>query len=222
VNRSTPAVDGDVVDLDAVLGEEFFDVAVGHAEAQVPGTATTITSDGPEAGEVGARRARIGSEPPDIPVIPSAQGRPVRGCVGYRCSTMQVRVRVTPSRPECGRRSACRAHRDRTPARGCDPRRADRRRRRLPPRGRWCLGRCPQDQGRSSLLLVQQVEPEQHPAAVMPTASAAPSPSSRPWIPHADLLEPRGAVELQGVTRPLEVYRALASARGRPPGAATD
>jgi hypothetical protein len=31
-----PPVDGDVVDLDAALGEEFFDVAVGQAEAQVP------------------------------------------------------------------------------------------------------------------------------------------------------------------------------------------
>jgi adenylate cyclase len=40
-------------------------------------------------------------------------------------------------------------------------------------------------------------------------------------IPHSDLLEPRGVVELKGVTRPLEVYRALASTRGRPSGAAT-
>jgi hypothetical protein len=31
-----PAVDGDVVDRDAALGEKFFDVAVGQAEAQLP------------------------------------------------------------------------------------------------------------------------------------------------------------------------------------------
>jgi hypothetical protein len=31
-----PSVDADVVDLDAALGEEFLDVAVGEAEAQVP------------------------------------------------------------------------------------------------------------------------------------------------------------------------------------------
>jgi hypothetical protein len=31
-----PAVDGGVVDVDAALGEQLFDVAVGEAEAQVP------------------------------------------------------------------------------------------------------------------------------------------------------------------------------------------
>jgi hypothetical protein len=31
-----PPIDCDVVDLDPALGEEFFDVAVGQAEAQVP------------------------------------------------------------------------------------------------------------------------------------------------------------------------------------------
>jgi hypothetical protein len=31
-----PAVDGDVVDLDAPFGEQFLDVAVGQAEAQLP------------------------------------------------------------------------------------------------------------------------------------------------------------------------------------------
>jgi hypothetical protein len=31
-----PAVDGDVVDLDAAFGEQFFDVAEGQAETQVP------------------------------------------------------------------------------------------------------------------------------------------------------------------------------------------
>src|SRR4029450_5548523 len=31
-----PAVDRDVVDLDAAFGEQFFDVAVGQAVAQVP------------------------------------------------------------------------------------------------------------------------------------------------------------------------------------------
>jgi hypothetical protein len=35
-----------MVDLDAALGEEFFDVAVGQAEAQLPATATTMTSGG--------------------------------------------------------------------------------------------------------------------------------------------------------------------------------
>jgi adenylate cyclase len=37
----------------------------------------------------------------------------------------------------------------------------------------------------------------------------------------AAALERIGAVELRGVTRPLEVYRALASPRGRPSGGAT-
>jgi hypothetical protein len=31
-----PPVDGDVVDLDAALGEQLLDVAVGQAETQVP------------------------------------------------------------------------------------------------------------------------------------------------------------------------------------------
>lgn len=31
-----PAVDGDVVNLDAAFGEQLFDVAVPQAEAQVP------------------------------------------------------------------------------------------------------------------------------------------------------------------------------------------
>ena len=31
-----PPVDADVVDLDAAFGEEFLDVSVGQAEAQVP------------------------------------------------------------------------------------------------------------------------------------------------------------------------------------------
>ena len=31
-----PPVDGDVVDLDAALGEQFLDIAIGQAEAQVP------------------------------------------------------------------------------------------------------------------------------------------------------------------------------------------
>jgi hypothetical protein len=38
-----PAVDGDVVDLDATLGEQLLDVAVRQAEAQVP-------ADGQQAG----------------------------------------------------------------------------------------------------------------------------------------------------------------------------
>jgi len=46
VPRHCPPVDGDMVDLDAALGEQRFDVAVEQAEAQVQRTATTITSDG--------------------------------------------------------------------------------------------------------------------------------------------------------------------------------
>jgi hypothetical protein len=42
-----PSVDGDVVDLAAALGEEFYDVAVGQTEARgYQRTATTITSGG--------------------------------------------------------------------------------------------------------------------------------------------------------------------------------
>ena len=41
-----PPVDRDVVDLDTALSEELLEVAVGQAEAQVPATASTITSDG--------------------------------------------------------------------------------------------------------------------------------------------------------------------------------
>jgi hypothetical protein len=36
VKRCTPPVDRDVIDLDATLGEQFFDVAVGKAVAEVP------------------------------------------------------------------------------------------------------------------------------------------------------------------------------------------
>jgi hypothetical protein len=31
-----PPVDGDVIDLDAALGKEFFDIAIGQAVAEVP------------------------------------------------------------------------------------------------------------------------------------------------------------------------------------------
>ena len=41
-----PPVDGYVVDLDTALGEQRLDVAVGQPEAQVPATATTMTSGG--------------------------------------------------------------------------------------------------------------------------------------------------------------------------------
>jgi hypothetical protein len=52
-----------VVDLDAALGEQLFDVAVGQAEAQVQRTAATITSGGklkPAKAEraIGAGRGR--------------------------------------------------------------------------------------------------------------------------------------------------------------------
>jgi hypothetical protein len=41
-----PPVDGDVVDLDAALGEQLFDVAVGEAKRRYQRTASTITSGG--------------------------------------------------------------------------------------------------------------------------------------------------------------------------------
>jgi hypothetical protein len=52
-------VDRDVVDLDAALGEELFDVAVGQAEAQVPADRQhdDIGREA-EAGEAGAWRDR--------------------------------------------------------------------------------------------------------------------------------------------------------------------
>src|ERR671910_3806731 len=61
-----PAVDRDVVDLDPALGEQFLDIAIGQAEAQVPadGEDDDIGWE-PEAGEGGPRsgsRARaVGS-----------------------------------------------------------------------------------------------------------------------------------------------------------------
>ena len=42
MNRWTHPVDGDVVDLDPALGEQFFEVAVGQAEAQVPAQPLTV------------------------------------------------------------------------------------------------------------------------------------------------------------------------------------
>ena len=55
-----PAVDGHMVDLDAALGEEFFDVAVGQAEAQVPANRDDdhLRREA-EAGEGGAGRDRL-------------------------------------------------------------------------------------------------------------------------------------------------------------------
>ena len=51
-----PAVDGDVISLDATLGEEFLDVAVGQAEAQVPADRQDDHVGGEaEAGEGGPR-----------------------------------------------------------------------------------------------------------------------------------------------------------------------
>jgi hypothetical protein len=51
-----PAVDGHVVDLDAALGQEFLDVAVGQAEAQVP--ADSDDDDVGRKAEAGEGRAR--------------------------------------------------------------------------------------------------------------------------------------------------------------------
>src|SRR5829696_4911290 len=54
-----PPVDGDVVDLDTPLGEQFLDVAVGQAEAQVPAHRQhDHIGWEAEAGEGGARRDR--------------------------------------------------------------------------------------------------------------------------------------------------------------------
>jgi len=50
-----PPVDGDVVGLDPTLGEELLEVAVGQAKRRYQRTASTITSDGNEAGEGGSR-----------------------------------------------------------------------------------------------------------------------------------------------------------------------
>ena len=46
MNRLHPPVDGDVIDLDTALGQQFLDIAVGQAIARVPRTATTMTSLG--------------------------------------------------------------------------------------------------------------------------------------------------------------------------------
>ena len=41
-----PAVDHDVIDFDAPLGQQFFDLPVGESVTQIPRTATVITSGG--------------------------------------------------------------------------------------------------------------------------------------------------------------------------------
>jgi hypothetical protein len=41
-----PAVDGGVVGLNPTLGEQLLDVAIRQREAQIPGTASPITSGG--------------------------------------------------------------------------------------------------------------------------------------------------------------------------------
>jgi hypothetical protein len=48
-------VDGDVVDLDATLGEQFLDVAMGQAEAQVPANRDHDVGWEAETGEGGPR-----------------------------------------------------------------------------------------------------------------------------------------------------------------------
>ena len=54
-----PPIDGDVVDLNAAFGEEFFDVAVGQAEAQVSADRQhDYIRREAEAGEAGAWRDR--------------------------------------------------------------------------------------------------------------------------------------------------------------------
>jgi hypothetical protein len=57
VNRCTHPIDRHVVDLDAALGEEFFDIAIGETKAQVPadGQHNHLGWEA-EAGEGGVRR----------------------------------------------------------------------------------------------------------------------------------------------------------------------
>ena len=43
---STPAVDGDVVDFDAPLGEQLLDVTIRKPVPQIPAHATVMTSAG--------------------------------------------------------------------------------------------------------------------------------------------------------------------------------
>ncbi len=69
-----PPVDGDVVDFDAAFGEEFFDVAVGQAVAEVPahGQQDYLGRE-PVAGKrIGLNGARMIH--PDTPAV----GRPIR------------------------------------------------------------------------------------------------------------------------------------------------
>jgi hypothetical protein len=54
-----PAVDRDMVDLDAALGEQLFDVAIGQAEAQIPADRNDDdVGREAETGEGGACRGR--------------------------------------------------------------------------------------------------------------------------------------------------------------------
>jgi hypothetical protein len=52
-----PAVDRDVIDIDAPFGQQLLDVTAGQAEAQVQRTVSTITSDGKQKPEKAERVA---------------------------------------------------------------------------------------------------------------------------------------------------------------------
>jgi hypothetical protein len=67
-----PPVDGDVVDLDTAFDQEFFDVAVRQAEAEIPAHRDEITSGGkrkPAKADrgTGVRRGRWVLMPPVSP-----------------------------------------------------------------------------------------------------------------------------------------------------------
>ena len=77
-----PPLDRDVVNLDPALGEEFFDVAVGQVVAQVPATATTMTSGGKRQPEKADRVAGAGRGRRVLIPAVSLPGRGRRGCNG--------------------------------------------------------------------------------------------------------------------------------------------
>ena len=61
MKRSTPPIDGDVVDLDTAFDQEFFDVAIRQALAQVP----AHRQHDDVGGEAEARRRPSGRWEPD-------------------------------------------------------------------------------------------------------------------------------------------------------------
>jgi len=73
-----PAVDGDVVDLHAALGEQFLDVAVGQPEAQVPADRDDDDvgreAEASEGGPWNWSRARAAGSHADSLAAPSGHG----------------------------------------------------------------------------------------------------------------------------------------------------